>query len=122
VPYPIRLVLLLATMSFHAFYGVSLMGSEQLIQASWFGNMGRPWGISPLEDQRLGAGAMWGIGEVPTLMLALGVVLTWSRSDSREAARSDRQAERDNDAELEAYNAMFSQLKEQDRRIERSGR
>lgn len=120
--YPIRLVLLLATMSFHAFYGVSLMGSEQLIQASWFGNMGRPWGISPLEDQRLGAGAMWGIGEVPTLMLALGVVLTWSRSDSREAARSDRQADRDNDAELAAYNAMFSQLKQQDPEGGRSGR
>ncbi len=74
-PYPLRLVILLATMSFHAFYGVSLMSSTSLIQADWFGNLGRPWGESAIEDQRLGAAAMWGIGEVPTLMLALGVMV-----------------------------------------------
>lgn len=120
--YPIRLVLLLATMSFHAFYGVSLMGSNSLIQASWFGNMGRDWGAVPLEDQRAGAGAMWGIGEVPTLLLALGVMMTWNKADRREAARSDRKADRDNEAELEAYNAMFAQLKEDDRSLDSGGR
>jgi putative copper resistance protein D len=120
--YPLRLVILLATMSFHAFYGVSIMGSESLMQASWFGNMGRAWGGSALEDQRLGAGAMWGIGEVPTLMLALGVMVSWSREDSRDAVRKDRAAERDHDAELEAYNQMFAQLKEHDQEIERRAR
>ncbi|MDN5754819.1 MAG: bifunctional copper resistance protein CopD/cytochrome c oxidase assembly protein, partial [Micrococcaceae bacterium] len=121
-PYPMRLVILLATMSFHAFYGVSIMGSESLMQASWFGNMGRDWGPTPLADQKLGAGAMWGIGEVPTLMLALGVVVTWHRSDTREAVRRDRQADRNNEADLAAYNQMFAQLKEQDRRYDASGR
>ncbi|WP_417235591.1 hypothetical protein [Arthrobacter sp.] len=38
------------------------------------------------------------------------------------SARSDRQADRDNEAELEAYNAMFAQLKDADRRIDRGGR
>lgn len=121
-PYPMRLVILLATMSFHAFYGVSIMGSESLMQASWFGNMGREWGPTALADQKLGAGAMWGIGEVPTLMLALGVVVTWNRADSREAVRRDRQADRNNEADLAAYNQMFAQLKEQDRRYDSSGR
>ncbi|WP_258142382.1 bifunctional copper resistance protein CopD/cytochrome c oxidase assembly protein [Arthrobacter sp. MYb227] len=120
--YPLRLVILLATMSFHAFYGVSLMGSTSLIQADWFGNLGRPWGDSALEDQRMGAAAMWGIGEVPTLMLALGVMVSWSRDDAKESKRQDRQADRDNDAELAAYNAMFAELKQHDQEIERRGR
>ncbi|RZU62459.1 cytochrome c oxidase assembly protein [Zhihengliuella halotolerans] len=121
-PYPFRLVILLATMSFHAFYGVSIMSSESLMQASWFGNMGREWGASPMEDQKFGAGAMWGIGEVPTLLLALGVMFQWSRSSEREAKRTDRKAERDDDAELAAYNAMFSQLKEHDEKRDIRGR
>lgn len=121
-PYPLRLVILLATMSFHAFYGVSLMGSTSLIQADWFGNMGRSWGDTALEDQRMGAAAMWGIGEVPTLMLALGVMVSWSRDDAKESKRQDRQADRDNDAELAAYNAMFADLKQHDQEIERRGR
>ncbi len=121
-PYPLRLVILLATMSFHAFYGVSLMSSTSLIQADWFGNLGRPWGDSAIEDQRLGAAAMWGIGEVPTLLLALGVMVAWSRDDARETKRKDRQADRDNDAELNAYNEMFAQLNQHDQEIERRGR
>ncbi|MER1997559.1 MAG: cytochrome c oxidase assembly protein, partial [Arthrobacter sp.] len=43
-PYPLRLVILLATMAFHAFFGVAVMGQTSLIQASYFGNMGRDWG------------------------------------------------------------------------------
>lgn len=121
-PYPLRLVILLATMSFHAFYGVSIMSSTSLIQADWFGNMGRTWGESALEDQRLGAGAMWGIGEIPTLLLALGVMVSWNRDDSRETKRKDRQADRDHDAELKAYNDMFAQLKKQDEEVARRGR
>ncbi|MEE1622583.1 cytochrome c oxidase assembly protein [Zafaria sp. J156] len=120
--YPLRLLILLATMSFHAFYGVSIMGSESLMQAGWFGNMGRDWGATPLEDQRFGAGAMWGIGEVPTLLLALGVMVAWSRDDARESKRKDRAADRDDDAELAAYNAMFAQLKQHDDETERRGR
>ncbi|MGJ9403069.1 cytochrome c oxidase assembly protein [Arthrobacter sp. KK5.5] len=121
-PYPLRLVILLATMSFHAFYGVSIMSSESLLQANWFGNMGRTWGPSAMEDQQIGAGAMWGIGEVPTLLLALGVMVSWSRDDARETKRKDRAADRDDDAELAAYNRMFTQLKNHDEEIDHRGR
>ncbi|WP_344882911.1 cytochrome c oxidase assembly protein [Zhihengliuella alba] len=120
-PYPFRLVVLLATMSFHAFYGVSIMGSESLIQASWFGSMGREWGADPMADQKFGAGAMWGIGEVPTLLLALGVMFAWSRSSEREAKRRDRKADRDDEAELAAYNAMFRDLNQHDEELDRRG-
>ncbi|MWD30578.1 copper resistance protein CopD, partial [Aquicoccus sp. SCR17] len=37
-PYALRLVLLMATMIFHAFIGVAMTSSTGLMQASWFGN------------------------------------------------------------------------------------
>lgn len=121
LPYPMRLIMLLATVVFHAFYAVSIMGTEVLIQPDWFGNMGREWGASAIEDQKAGAGAMWGIGEVPTLALALGVAVGWSRSGEREARRADRLADRTGDAELHEYNDMFAQLAAADREREQRG-
>ncbi|MBW4095727.1 MAG: cytochrome c oxidase assembly protein, partial [Acidobacteria bacterium] len=109
-PYPMRLLLLLATMAFHAFFGVSIMSSTTLLDASYFGNMGRTWGDSAIVDQQTGGAVAWGIGEVPTVLIALGVALMWSRSDDRESKRKDRAAERNNDADLNAYNDMFAQL------------
>lgn len=117
--YPMRLVMLLATMVFHAFYATSLMATEVLIQPDWFGNMGRDWGGSAIADQKVGAGSMWGIGEIPTLMLALGVALSWSRSDARESKRRDREADRTGEAELNAYNEMFAKLAAADKNTER---
>lgn len=101
-PYPIRLVLLLATMAFHAFFGVTLMGSNVLLEPTFFGNLGRAWGQSAIGDQQTGGGIAWGIGEIPTLILAVGVAVKWSKSDARETKRRDRAADRDHDADLEA--------------------
>jgi putative copper resistance protein D len=108
--YPIRMILLMATMGFHAFFGLSLMTGEAMLLPEWFGAMGRTWGDPPLIDQQVGGAIAWGIGELPTLILSGMVVLSWIRSDAREAKRSDRQAVRDNDAELEDYNAMLARI------------
>ncbi|HEX2248572.1 MAG TPA: cytochrome c oxidase assembly protein [Arthrobacter sp.] len=118
-PFPLRLVLLFATMAFHAFFGVALTSSTSLLQASWFGSMGRDWGLSAMEDQRLGGAIMWGVGEIPTLCVAIGVALMWSRSDARETKRKDRAADRNKDAELAAYNDMFAKLAQRDEQITR---
>ncbi|MCX6497933.1 MAG: cytochrome c oxidase assembly protein [Arthrobacter sp.] len=116
-PYPMRLLLLLATMGFHAFFGVSIMGGTGLLAADYFGNLGRTWGPSALLDQQMGGAVAWGIGEVPTLLVAIGVAVMWSRSDARESKRTDRAADRNNDADLTAYNDMFAQLAERDARL-----
>ncbi|WP_248116281.1 MULTISPECIES: cytochrome c oxidase assembly protein [unclassified Micrococcus] len=108
--YPLRLVLLLATMVFHAFIGVAMTSSTGLLQASWFGNLGRDWGPPALEDQRIGGGIMWGIGEFPTVAMAVTVAVLWYRSDTKNAVRLDRKADRDGDAELNAWNAMYANL------------
>ncbi|ACZ32220.1 copper resistance D domain protein [Xylanimonas cellulosilytica DSM 15894] len=112
--YPQRLVLLFATMAFHAFFGVALMSQTTLLAADWFGNMGLPWGTSALADQQRGGNLMWGIGELPTLALAITVAVMWTRSDEREARRRDRHADRTGDAELEEYNAMLARMAERD--------
>lgn len=113
--YPLRIVLLFATMAFHAFFGVSLMMSEALLAPTWFGLMGRDWGPDAITDQQYGGSLAWGIGELPVVLLAIGVVLAWRLSDEKESRRKDRQADRDDDAELRAYNAMLSQVAERDR-------
>ncbi len=115
-PYPLRLVTLFATMAAHAFFGVTMMTGDGLMLADWFGAMGRTWGATPLEDQRTGGGIAWGIGELPTLALALVVAVQWSRSDDREQKRKDRAADRSGDAELAAYNAMLAEQAERDQR------
>lgn len=42
--FPIRLLLLFATMEFHAFFSVALVMQETLLVPEWFGMLGRPWG------------------------------------------------------------------------------
>lgn len=112
--YPVRMILLMATMGFHAFFGLSLMTGTSLLLPEWFGAMGRTWGDSPLVDQQVGGGIAWGIGELPTLILSGLVILSWIRSDERDAKRLDRQAARDGDAELEAYNRMLGKFANRD--------
>ncbi|GMA41184.1 cytochrome c oxidase assembly protein [Mobilicoccus caccae] len=100
----LRLVLLFATMSFHAFFGVAIISMTTLLAEDYFTQLALPWVGDLLADQQTGGGITWGIGEIPMLFLALLVALTWMRSDESEAKRRDRQAARDDDAELEAYN------------------
>ena len=106
--YPLRLILLLATMAFHAFFGVALMQGTQLLAPDWFAALDPTADL--LADQQEGGDIAWGIGEVPTLVLVLGVAVAWSRSDTRENRRSDRAAARNGDRELNDYNAMLSRL------------
>ena len=105
--YPLRLLILLATMAFHAFFGLSLMTGTGLLLADWYGAMGRPWGPSAIVDQQTGGGIAWSVGEIPTIILAITVAVMWSRSDERDARRLDRKAERDGDADLAEYNEML---------------
>ncbi|MBH0022794.1 bifunctional copper resistance protein CopD/cytochrome c oxidase assembly protein [Salinibacterium sp. NG22] len=106
--FPIRLLILLATMAFHAFFGLGLMTGTGLLLADWYGAMGWDNGVTALEDQRIGGGIAWSVGEIPTIALAISVAIMWSRSDRRASVRYDRKADRDGDAELDAYNEMLA--------------
>jgi cytochrome c oxidase assembly factor CtaG/putative copper export protein len=107
-PYPMRLLVLLGTMAFHAFFGLSLITGTGLLLANWYGAMGRAWGVSAIADQQTGGGIAWSVGEIPTIILAITVAIMWSKSDAKDAKRLDRKAERDGDAELMEYNRMLA--------------
>jgi putative copper resistance protein D len=106
--HPFRLVLLIATMASHAFFAIAVMQSSTLLAADYFGWLGLPWGVDAMADQEAGGALTWGIGELPTLALAIGVAISWSTSEKKEARRVDRRADADDDAELKAYNEMLA--------------
>jgi cytochrome c oxidase assembly factor CtaG len=107
-------VLLLVTMAFHAFFGVSLTTSEVLLAPRWYGLMGRDWGADAITDQQYGGAIAWGVGEFPVLVLAIAVLVAWRRDDARIASRQDRKSVRTGDADLTEYNAMLGGLADSD--------
>ena len=109
-PPSLRLVVLFATISFHAFFGVALTTGTTVLAPTFYRALHLPWAVDLLADQRNGGAVAWGAGELPTLILALLVTLAWVRSDAAETTRLDRQADRDNDAELKAYNAHLAAI------------
>ena len=109
-PPVLRLVILFGTISFHAFFGVALTTGTTLLAPNFYQGLHLPWSVDLLADQRGGGAVVWGIGELPMLILALLVTMAWVRSDGAESKRVDRQADRDDDAELKAYNAHLSAL------------
>lgn len=111
---PLRLVVLFATISFHAFFGVAMISGTAVLAPDFFHALHLPWVPDPLADQRKGGSIAWAIGEFPTLALALIVAVQWSRTDKAESVRADRRADRDSDAELTAYNARLARMAERD--------
>ena len=109
--HPARLALLVASMPFHAFFGVVVMDSDTLVAAEWFRRLQIPW-VDLAADQRLGGGIAWSFGEIPVLILVVVMTLRWFLSDSRDARRFDRNEQRTGDAELSAYNAYLARLAE----------
>ena len=113
-PYPIRLLILLITMAFHAFFGLSLMQSAALIAPDWWHALGQSDDAALLADQQMGGGIAWGAGDIPALLIGLTLIIQWVRSDAKETKRKDRQADRDGDAELKAYNERLAALAKKD--------
>lgn len=106
--------LVFAALPFHAFFGVILMSSRQLIGGEFYRSLGLSWNTDLLADQRLGGGIAWAAGELPLLLVMLALLVQWSRADDKVARRSDRAADADDDAELAAHNAMFTELRRRD--------
>lgn len=108
------LVILFATISFHAFFGVILTESTELLAANYFGRLDLDWMTDPIADQQTGGAIAWGVGEAPTLILAVTVAWQWFKNDTKETTRRDRRVDRDGDAELDAYNAHLASLARRD--------
>ena len=114
LPYWARLVLLLLALSVHGFFAVALMMGTQPLAVEWYGIVQPPWITDPLRDTLNGGQVAWGLSEIPTLIVLVVIAVQWARSDDREATRMDRQADRDDDAELKAYNERLAAIARQD--------
>lgn len=111
--YVLRMLELFMGMPFHAFFGIAVMMSSTVI-AGFFAHPPPAWHLSPLGDQNTGGGIAWAFSEIPTLLVLLALLAQWAATDRRTAARTDRQADRDHDAELAAYNAYLARLAARD--------
>lgn len=99
-----------ASLPLHAFFGVVLMGWRKVLGADYYRSLGLSWHTDLMGDQRLGGGIAWAAGEVPLVIVMIALLVQWARSDKRTARRLDRAADLDDDADLNAYNAMLAQL------------
>lgn len=105
-----RLGVVFASVPFHAFFGVVLMGADEVIGGDFYRALALPWIDDPLRDQQLGGGLAWASGEIPLLIVIVALLVQWSRIDERSARRDDRRADGDGDADRAAYNAMLRRL------------
>ena len=110
-----KLGMVFASMPFHAFFGVALMGMQTVIGEQFYRSLGLPWVRDLLADQRVGGGIAWAAGEIPVLLVIVALLVQWAKADDREARRADRRADSDGDADREAYNAMLRDLADRSR-------
>lgn len=124
VPHIVRIVILFAAMSIHAFFAVALLSTTTLLDQGYFTSLQTPWNLDLLADQRAGGSVAWAMGEIPILLALVATFIQWMRDDSRETKRIDRNEARlaamGEPDELAQYNAYLSNLAEQDR--DRKGR
>ena len=110
IPPLAKVAVVFASLPLHAFFGVELMGTRTVLGAAYYRSLGLPWHTDLLGDQRLGGGIAWAAGELPLVIVMIALLVQWARSDERTARRLDRAAERNDDADLTAYNAMLAEL------------
>ncbi len=110
IPPIAKLAVVFASLPLHAFFGVVLMGTKAVLAGDFYQSLQLSWHSDLLADQRLGGGIAWSAGEVPLVLVLIALLIQWRRSDQRTAVRMDRAADRDEDADLAAYNNMLAAL------------
>ena len=115
IPPLAKVAVVFASLPLHAFFAIILMSMNKVLGGSFYRSLHLSWHTDLLGDQRLGGGMAWAAGEIPLAIVMIALLMQWSRSDRRTARRLDRAADRDDDAELVAYNAMLAELARGDR-------
>lgn len=117
-PHILRIVILFAAMSLHAFFSIALMSQTTLIDGGYYESLRTPWLASAIDDQKAGGSIGWAMGEVPMLLALISTFILWMREDKRETVRIDRNEARlaalGEPDELAQYNAYLSKLQERE--------
>ena len=113
LPHIGKLGYVLAAMPFHAFFGVILMTSPDIIAETFYRYLDLPWADLQAQ-QHLGGGVAWAGGEIPLMIVIVALGIQWSRQDARDARRKDRHLDTGRDDEYDAYNQMLQRLADRD--------
>ncbi len=114
IPPLAKVAVVFASLPLHAFFAIILMSMDKVLGESFYRSLHLSWHTDLIGDQRLGGGMAWAAGEIPLIVVMIALLVQWTRSDERTARRLDRAADRDDDAELVAYNAMLAELARRD--------
>jgi putative copper resistance protein D len=118
VPHIVRIIVLFAAMSIHAFFSIALLSTSTLVDGGYYSALHISWVGDLLTDQHKGASFGWALGEVPILMALVATFIQWMRDDKKETRRIDRAADRaaamGEDDELAKYNKMLASLQRLD--------
>jgi putative copper resistance protein D len=90
--HPARIGYLFTQMTQNTFLAVIILNATDVLYAH-YATLVRPWGPTPIEDQRLAAGIMWIAGDAVFITAILAVVVGWMRAESLNERRADRRAE-----------------------------
>ena len=96
VSYPLRMLMLVLTLPFHAFLGVTIMGQTTLLGGDYYPSLhgSLPWLPDPADDQHLAGGILWATGDLIGIFLFSVLFVQWVRSSMAEAKREDRRLDR----------------------------
>ncbi len=118
IPHIVKIVILFAAMSIHAFFSIALMSATTLLDNGYFASLERPWATDLLGDQNLGGAIGWAMGEIPILLALVATFIQWIREDKKETGRIDRASDRaaamGEDDELAQYNRYLANLNRRD--------
>ncbi|SEE14694.1 cytochrome c oxidase assembly protein [Ruania alba] len=109
LPHIGKLGFVLAAMPFHAFFGVILMSSTEIIAENFYRSLALPW--ADLQSaQYLAGGVAWAGGELPLLIVIIALGVQWSRQDAKDAHHTNRHFDTGRADEFDQYNRMLEQL------------
>ena len=118
VPHLVRIIILFAAMSIHAFFSIALLSATTLLDGGYFASLHRPWLSDLLVDQHTGGAVGWAMGEIPILIALVATFIQWVREDKKETKRIDRAEDRaaamGEDDELAKYNKYLAELTRRD--------
>jgi cytochrome c oxidase assembly factor CtaG/putative copper export protein len=118
IPHIVRMVMLFAAMSIHAFFAIALLATSTLIDGGYYASIQTPWVTDLLADQHAAGSIAWGMGELPIVLALAATFIQWMRDDSREAKRIDRNEARmaamGEPDELAQYNNYLNKLQRRD--------
>ena len=81
--HPLRLLYLGLAMPQNTFLALAIYSAGQPLYEA-YGELGRTWGPTLLDDQRHGGGFMWVVGDLTLLVAVLAVTARWATADAAE--------------------------------------